>query len=217
MNEIIKEKKQDRRCRKTLESIKTALISMLAEKKLAEISVSQLAERADVNRKTFYNHYSSLQDVLSDVETDLSDSIFAVLQKEDFLENMGDPKPFFTALSASLKNQEQIYRILIRAGVEAELFTKVRSWAEDYIYRGVPKTYAIDPNIFHFYLNVVLAQISAAYTEWFGSDEPSISLDELSEFICRQVLTSCQFLAELSGQGAAALIHNSSSAVRQDI
>ena len=176
---------------------------MLAEKKLSEISVSQLAERADVNRKTFYNHYSSLQDVLADVETDLSDSIFAVLQKEDFLENMGDPKPFFTALSASLKKQEQIYRILIRAGVEAELFIKVRTWAEDYIYRVVSKTYTIDPNIFHFYLNVVLAQISAAYTEWFGSDEPSISLDELSEFICRQVLTSCQFLAELSGQAKA--------------
>lgn len=200
MDKIIERKKQDRRCRKTLDAIKGALLLMLDEKSISEISISQLAQKADVNRKTFYNHYSSLQEVLSDIETDLSDSIFSVLQKEDFLETMSDPRPFFTALSASLKEQELIYRILIRAGVEAELFRKVQSWSKDYIYRILSKTYSIDQNIFQFYLNVILSQISAAYREWFSCDRPSISLDELSEFICRQVLTSCQFLAEISDQ-----------------
>lgn len=198
MEETIEKKKQDRRCRKTVESIKTALLVMLSDRPLTEISVSQLAENADINRKTFYNHYSSLQDVLVDIENELSASIFEVLKKQDFLEKMSDPKPFFMALSASIKEQEQIYRILILSGVEAEIFTKIQSWAREYIYHVVSKNFPIDRNIFHFYLNVILSQISAAYKEWFSSEKPSISLDELSEFICRQVLTSCQFLVEVS-------------------
>ena len=84
-------KKQDRRCRKTVEYIKTALLVMLSDRPLTEISVSQLAENADINRKTFYNHYSSLQDVLVDIENELSASIFEVLKKQDFLEKMSDP------------------------------------------------------------------------------------------------------------------------------
>ena len=203
MKDSIEKKKQDRRCRKSTEAIKSALLSMLAEKSLSEISVSQLAELADVNRKTFYNHYSSLHDVLTDIENDLSDSIFHVLKKEDLLETLADPKPFFTALFSNLQKKEHIYRILISAGVEAELFTKVQSWAGDYIYRAVSQTLFIDYEIFHFYLNVILSQISAAYNQWFSSDEPSISLEELSDFICRQVLTSCQFLSELSDSAPA--------------
>ena len=91
VEETIEKKKQDRRCRKTVESIKTALLVMLSDRPLTEISVSQLAENADINRKTFYNHYSSLQDVLVDIENELSASIFEVLKKQDFLEKMSDP------------------------------------------------------------------------------------------------------------------------------
>ncbi len=198
MNEIIEKKRQDRRCRKTVESIKAALLTMLADQPLSEISVSQLAEMADINRKTFYNHYSSLQEVLIDIENELSSSIFDVLKQEDFLEKLGDPKPFFYALTTRLKEQEQVYRILIRTGMEAEIFTKIQAWAREYIYRVLCKNFSIDHNIFLFYLNVILCQISAAYKEWFGSDHPSISLEELSDFICSQVFTSCRFLADIS-------------------
>ncbi|RGY96364.1 TetR/AcrR family transcriptional regulator [Clostridium sp. AM58-1XD] len=206
MDEIIEKKRQDRRCRKTVESIKTALLTMLADRPLSEISISELAETADINRKTFYNHYTSLQDVLVDIEDELSDSIFDVLKHEDFLENMGDPKPFFDALSARLKEQESIYRILIRSGIEAEIFTKIRAWARDYIYHMLSKNFLIDYDIFQFYLNVILAQISAAYKEWFCSDKPSISLDQLSGFICSQVFAACRFLAEISALADPAVI-----------
>jgi AcrR family transcriptional regulator len=41
------------------------------EKDLKDISVSELAERADINRGTFYLHYRDTQDVFSRIEDEL--------------------------------------------------------------------------------------------------------------------------------------------------
>ena len=197
MNQTIEKKKQDRRCRKTMESIKNALLLMLAEQPLSNISISQLAENADINRKTFYNHYSSLQEVLADIEDELSESVFDMLKEEDFLEEMTTPRHFFTSISKRLKDQEHIYRILIRSGIDAEIFTKINERTKEYFYEMFSKRLPLDYNTFQFYLNVIMAQIASSYKEWFCSDSPSITLDQLSDFICNQVFTACQYITSL--------------------
>lgn len=45
-----------------------ALLELLGEKELANITVTELVERADLNRSTFYAHYSNLVDVLDEIE-----------------------------------------------------------------------------------------------------------------------------------------------------
>ena len=57
----------DRRKRKSRQAIELALLELLGSKKINEISISELAETADVNRKTFYNHFSSVTEVLDSV------------------------------------------------------------------------------------------------------------------------------------------------------
>ena len=50
------EQKQDRRVVKTKRAIRNALVQLLSEKELDQITVKELADRADINRKTFYNY-----------------------------------------------------------------------------------------------------------------------------------------------------------------
>ena len=35
----------------------------MAEKDISQISVKELAQKADINRKTFYTHYNSIYDI----------------------------------------------------------------------------------------------------------------------------------------------------------
>ena len=44
----------DLRVIKTRQAIRIALISLLSEKELSDITISELSARAQVNRKTFY-------------------------------------------------------------------------------------------------------------------------------------------------------------------
>ena len=57
-------KKIDRRVLKTRQAIEEALASLILKTDYDKITVSALAKEANINRKTFYLHYDSVDDVL---------------------------------------------------------------------------------------------------------------------------------------------------------
>jgi AcrR family transcriptional regulator len=67
----MEENAADRRVRRTQDRIRGALISLLLEKDLKDITVSELAGLADINRGTFYLHYRDIQEVFSQIEDEL--------------------------------------------------------------------------------------------------------------------------------------------------
>ena len=62
---------QDRRIRKTRAVLKNALLSLMKEKSVKHITVKELCDRADINRGTFYLHYSDVFDMLEKIEDDM--------------------------------------------------------------------------------------------------------------------------------------------------
>ena len=56
-------KKIDRRVLKTRQAIEEALASLILKTDYDKITVSALAKEANINRKTFYLHYDSVDDV----------------------------------------------------------------------------------------------------------------------------------------------------------
>jgi AcrR family transcriptional regulator len=56
---------RDPRIRRTRQSLQAALRSLLQSKSLEEISVQDITELADVNRATFYDHYTDKFDLLN--------------------------------------------------------------------------------------------------------------------------------------------------------
>lgn len=62
-----KEKKTDRRALYTRMVIKDALLSLLAEKEYADITITDLCREAEINRGTFYLHYDNLREVMDEL------------------------------------------------------------------------------------------------------------------------------------------------------
>ena len=54
----------DRRIRKTQEAIMDAFVGLMAEKDFEQITINDIADRADVNRGTVYLHYTDKFDLL---------------------------------------------------------------------------------------------------------------------------------------------------------
>jgi AcrR family transcriptional regulator len=71
----------DRRVRRTLERIKRALISLLMEKDLKDITISELTELADINRGTFYLHYRDIAEVFSRVEDEVVEEFSRYIER----------------------------------------------------------------------------------------------------------------------------------------
>ena len=64
----------DRRIARTRKSIKRAFAYLLSQKDLNEITITDIANAADVNRKTFYTYYAGIYEVIDDIEDELDES-----------------------------------------------------------------------------------------------------------------------------------------------
>jgi AcrR family transcriptional regulator len=58
----------DRRFRKTEDTITQAMIRLLNDKRVQEITLNELIEEADINKSTFYLHYQNLDDLVGALE-----------------------------------------------------------------------------------------------------------------------------------------------------
>lgn len=68
---MIKSESETRRVKMTKKLIKDSLMEILETKTLSNISVTELCERADVNRSTFYAYYDDLLSVVEEVEDEM--------------------------------------------------------------------------------------------------------------------------------------------------
>ncbi len=72
---------EDLRVQKTIKGIYKAFESLIVEKDYQHITVTELARRAEINKKTFYRYYPTLDDLLAELQNRYS---------EDYLKIIGD-------------------------------------------------------------------------------------------------------------------------------
>ncbi|MGF9965988.1 TetR/AcrR family transcriptional regulator [Bacillus rhizoplanae] len=71
----------DPRILRTRKLIKDAFVELLEEMDIQKISVNRLAERATINRVTFYLHYRDIPDMLEKMTEDMVEDISMALNK----------------------------------------------------------------------------------------------------------------------------------------
>src|SRR5216683_3387593 len=77
-----KMRKEDRRVRRTRESLHKALISLALEKNYDSITVQEVLDRADVGRSTFYTHFQSMDELLISGTHDLRITLSSALEHQ---------------------------------------------------------------------------------------------------------------------------------------
>ena len=65
-------KKVDLRIQRTKDSIRKTFEEMICEMDYEQISIKELAQRARINRKTFYLHYNTLDDLLREIQNEMA-------------------------------------------------------------------------------------------------------------------------------------------------
>lgn len=88
----MEEQNTDRRVRKTRAQLRQALTALLREKSAREITVRELAERADVNRGTFYRHYRDIPDMLEQLQGEVAaefEAVFNAYTTSDLRRGLG--------------------------------------------------------------------------------------------------------------------------------
>lgn len=98
--------------KKTVKNIKKIFAEMLSEKKeLGKISVSELCQRAEISRGTFYAHYDDIYGVAEDYENELIDVFF---DNARLLTQKG-PEQFVDTVFSYIRQNNENYKLLCRS------------------------------------------------------------------------------------------------------
>ena len=73
--------KVDRRVRKTKAQLRAGLARLMQKKSIKEITVKELVDEVDINRSTFYLHYSDIYQMLESIENELMDEIAQAIEE----------------------------------------------------------------------------------------------------------------------------------------
>ena len=74
----------DRRVAKTRDAIRTAYFSLLREKGNEKVTVAEIARAADIDRKTFYLHYDSTDDIIREFAEEKTKELLLRLTLKSF-------------------------------------------------------------------------------------------------------------------------------------
>ena len=84
------EKKEDLRIQRTKEAIHTVFKEMVCEMPYEKITVKAIADRAKINRNTFYLHYETTDDVLREIQADYSSRYIELIKNYDYTKHTAE-------------------------------------------------------------------------------------------------------------------------------
>jgi len=116
---------QNRSVRNTKKRLKEALLILLQKKPVNEISVTELSELADVNRGTFYFHYTDVYDILYRTQDEFFREFEEIL---DFDENSKtNIYRYLLKIFSFLADNHDMCRVFFSENNDMKFFNKIKS------------------------------------------------------------------------------------------
>ncbi|MBS5660783.1 MAG: TetR/AcrR family transcriptional regulator C-terminal domain-containing protein [Clostridiales bacterium] len=174
--------KPDRRVARTKKAIKNAFAELMSEKEISEITVKDIAETADVNRKTFYNYYNSVYDIVNEIENELVLAFDNVLSNIDFKQEMKNPYGIFEKLTGVINQDFDFYSRLMKMNHNANLMQKLYVALKDRMKASFLSQTDIEEPQLDIVVNYMISGMLSVYQSWFNSDRAE-SIEELSKTV----------------------------------
>lgn len=115
-------KREYRNSIRTKKMIREAFVALLNERKgLSDIKVAELAERADIAKSTFYNHYDDVYAVAEEMFDELVQNLNGIIDAME-ADRATDYKIYLISIFEFLKQNEDTYRSVVNSP-DARLFT----------------------------------------------------------------------------------------------
>ena len=178
----MEQKKVDRRIAKTKKAIYRAFAELLSEKNINDITIKDIADKADINRKTFYNYYNGIYDLTGEIENSIIDSFEQVLRNTNINELLHNPCSMFEALTRIINSNLDFYQHLIsiesNSNLVSKLFKSLKTRAKEVISQYT----LLDDATLDIVLDFVVSGMFTVFQHWFNSSREH-SIDDLAKIV----------------------------------
>lgn len=182
----------DRRVKRTKKLLRDSLFSLLQEKSINEITVTELTEVADINRATFYFYYTDIFDMLDQIQNEAYEMFEDVLQGTE--DSVNSPEAFAKYIENIL--------IFCKTNPAIAKFVITREYSNNKVLKRIAKLLAKnvpvakesfsqdDPR--RFILNFALNALTGTVVDWMD-DGMIIPPNTMAEFIADMYISGSLF------------------------
>lgn len=178
-------KKTDARVRYTQKVLKDSFLKLLEKKPVNKITVKEVCELAELNRATFYAHYSDCFALLESIEREMLESFEESLK---YIRSL-DMTSLMDAIYEMIDRNDHACRVLVFCGGDRKIIGEMIALAKesslDY-WRGELK-HASEAELDMLYIHLSNGLLHVV-TDGYGK----YSREELSNFINRIVVSTLQ-------------------------
>lgn len=170
--------------------IKKEFMKLLDEKTLDNITVTELAQKCQIERKTFYYHYENLEQLIREIFESELDIVI-----EEFNEKLSWEDSFILAAKFILDNKKAIRHIYYsdyKANIEKYVYSMAGEVITKYVKHISKATRAkeVDINLISYFYQCAL---SSALIQWIATDmqtDPVVITNRLGKLMDGNILLS---------------------------
>ena len=159
----------DPRTRKTKRAIRNAFAKLLSEKEINDITVHDVAELAEINRKTFYRYYAGIYQVVDELENEIVRSYEQILGEIDFRKDIENPYRIFERLTATINTDLDFYGYLLSMQGNVSLVSKISGMLKSKTMETLLLHVPMDAQKADIMLDYVISGMVAVYQRWFNA------------------------------------------------
>ena len=115
----------DKRVIKTKNAIFEAFKQLVQEKDMSDITISELTQKANITRSTFYMYYNTVGDVRTDIENTIMARIDRIMSETDIRNRIRNQYPLLSMLADEILKQDQNNRYILSSSTSGQLMDKI--------------------------------------------------------------------------------------------
>lgn len=155
-------------------------MQLIIESELSKISISDVAQRANINRSTFYLHYSSVQDIMNDIEREIANRISSCIEKFNITKIYESTYIMFTSLTAILDEMDTVKKYILFSTNSIYIIGRLKDiFVEKSGNALLEKFPTLKRENIIYPLQFAAGGICDSYIKWGHAENKEITLEEL--------------------------------------
>ena len=189
----------DKRVMKTKRAIHSAMTRLLSVKPIEEITVTELSNAAEINRKTFYSYYNSVYMVAEEMEDEIVERFEDTLRIIDFETLLQDPQTTFNTLARIIASDLDFYETILTNRNQVFFLQKIITSLKERIMALYFDRNSKDFELQEYMLEYIISGLVSVYQKWFKSGRKT-DMEELSKYISMLAVNGVKSILAAPGE-----------------
>lgn len=187
----------DRRVQRTKNKLNDSLMILIKEKNINQITVKELAELADINRKTFYLHYCDIFDMVDNIKDVILSNFKDVLSSHNSpCANPNEPYLLMKETLEFVDKNSELLSIFLGPHINADsiFIEKMKEMMKDLCINVWNKLYPnATPKNYDYYYSFAFYGFIGLIQDWINTNKEE-SIDYMAKLTSEMVVNSSSIL-----------------------